>query len=395
MGKLKILLALVLITALGGFAFFILQRGNGQFSTERTLPDGTLLRIGEISFTNGVHSFQAKSISGWKAKVVQVLPKTLSSRLGILPWGGCMTINGSGIGTNLGFFTFCDGPLANGGFVFTRLEVFDDLGNVFDGGGARGTLGTSSFDGRNMLRIDGWTPSAFPRRGKTLGLRYFENRGHGWQQVAGFLIPNPAPGNYPTWIADPLPATKTNENLAVTLLALRSGLSQADEERPARTNEIAVTQATLRVAESGRSANSWRPIAVEISDATGNHWMPFPHTISTRHEEEVGDVFSFEGALWPGEAAWKMRFEFSRIADYEPGEVFTFGGITVPGATQVITLDNTTNVWKHAPIAGHQRHQSRTAGQFEMGDRQRPGQYFHPRASVARWLSLELAESRR
>ncbi len=39
-----------------------------------------------------------------------------------------------------------------------------------------------------------------------------------------------------------------------------------------------------------------------------------------------------------------MRFEFSRAADFALEEIFTFKDITVPGATQVIELDDTTNI---------------------------------------------------
>lgn len=53
---------------------------------------------------------------------------------------------------------------------------------------------------------------------------------------------------------------------------------------------------------------------------------------------------TFDGNLWPGEEAWKMRIEFSRTADFAPDEILTFKDITVPGATQAIELDDTTNI---------------------------------------------------
>src|SRR6185503_16773186 len=99
-------------------------------------------------------------------------------------------------------------------------------------------------------------------------------------------------------------------------------------------NEIASTRAALRIVQNGAESNSWRPIAAEIWDATGNHWEPEAHTISTRHGTNGLDYFSFRGALWPGEEAWKMRFELSRIADFSPDETATFNGIAVPGAMQ-------------------------------------------------------------
>ena len=76
------------------------------------------------------------------------------------------------------------------------------------------------------------------------------------------------------------------------------------------------------MAQAGHSTNTWRPIGVEISDATGNDWTPFPYKTQAEHEGDL-DYFVFDGALWPGEAAWKMRFEFSRVADFEPNDEFS------------------------------------------------------------------------
>jgi hypothetical protein len=343
-GKAKFLFMLALVLALAGFAFFVLTGHGTQFTTVQTLPDGSLLRLEEMKLSQGGHSFSSKGVTGWRLKAVGVLPRNWTSRLGWLPMGGSLSIGGWGLvmGTNLGMFTVYEskGKRAQG-FTYTRLVVFDEQGNTFDGGTSMGTLGTS--DGTLTLRIDGWVPPAFPRRGKTLGLRYFENKGKEWKQVAEFRAPNPASGNYPTWVAEPLPATKIDGDLSVTLENLKSGLSKPDHTRPAGSNEIAVTEATLRVTQAGRANDAWRPEAVEISDATGNHWKPYPHVVSVKHESDE-DFFSFDGALWPGEAAWKMRFEFSRVADFEPDEICTFSEIIVPGTTQIITLDKTTNV---------------------------------------------------
>lgn len=332
---------LALPIALAGFVFYVLTQSREHYTKVQKLPNGATLWLVGVEMTNGFHTFQSKAVTGWRKTLSEHLPRALTSKFGWLPMSGGMTIGTGGKGNSLGLFTSYEGPMTNSEFTFTRLKVFDEQGNTFDAGTAMGTM--ASFNGKDSIRLDGWLPPAFPRRGKTLGLHYFERKGNEWVRVADFLIPNPAPGNYPTWTAESLPITKTNDDLIVTLESLKAGMSAADKSKPAASNEIALTEAKFRLVQSGHATNAWRPISVEISDATGNDWLPFPHISKVRHEGDA-DIFSFQGALWPGEAAWKMKFEFSRVSDFDPDEVFTFSGITVPGATQVITLDNATNV---------------------------------------------------
>jgi hypothetical protein len=341
-GKTKLIFALALIITLGAFAFFILSNADKRALTgQRILPDGSTLRLGAIQFTNGNFSYTATGITGWRARVCQIFPKSWVTKFGWMPMRGSITFGSGGIGTNLCVFTVHEEPARNARFDDMRLMISDDLGNHFDAGTTRGVMTTS--DMINELRVDGWCPPAFPRRGKTLDLRFYKRDESNAPCLAEFIIPNPAPGNYPTWTPQPLPATRTDGDLSITLTSLKSGLSKSDKTGPAASNEVAVTQAAFRVVQTGSKTNAWRPKQVEIRDATGNRWIPYPHMVSSRHEDGV-DYLSIDGALWPGEAAWKMRFEFSRIADYEPAEIVTFSNIIVPGATQLINLDNTTNV---------------------------------------------------
>ncbi len=54
------------------------------------------------------------------------------------------------------------------------------------------------------------------------------------------------------------------------------------------------------------------------------------------------DEFTFAGSLWPGEAAWKLRVEFSRTAGFDRDEIWTVRGIAVPGTNQLINLAQST-----------------------------------------------------
>ncbi|HWF18775.1 MAG TPA: hypothetical protein VG754_05880 [Verrucomicrobiae bacterium] len=340
-GQRKFIVALAFVIVLAAFAFFVLSRAADKRSaTGQTLPDGSTLRLGTVQFTNGNFSYTATRLKGWQTALLRILPVKLADKLVNGRLSGGITFGSGATGTNLCVFTIHEGR-ANSKFNNMRIQVFDDLGNTFDAGTTRGVMSTS--DMINELRVEGWCPPAFPRRGKMIGLRFYEWGKSNAPCLAEFTMPNPAPGNYPVWTPESLPATRNTNELTVTLVSLQSGLSEARQTNAAASNEIAMTQAAFRIVQSGNGSNSWRPKEVEISDATGNHWTPFASVVSNRHEDGM-DYFSFEGALWSGEATWKMRFEFSRVADFDPAEVFTFSDVVVPGATQVINLENSTNV---------------------------------------------------
>jgi hypothetical protein len=334
----------IIVVALVCFAILLLSTAGHKPSIQ-TLPDGSLLKLVSVSYSTN-HSYHGAltMVTGWRKAIARILPKTSLARLGWTMTGGpSMTVFGLGEGSsNLAVFTYCQ-EATNSSFLYTRVQVFDDLGNTFDDGGARGTLDMR--DNRQSIRVDCWNLSAFPRRSATVGLRYFLSSGRNkpWSQVAEFSIPNPAPGKYPNWSPEPTPATKTDGGLTVTLQSLTSGLSKIDPTRPVATNEVAVTEAVLHVTQTGRTNHSWRPKEVQTSDATGNKWKPLPYQVKTTHTDD-SDTFTFDGALWPGESAWKLRFEFSRDDEYDPDEICAFSGIIVPGASQVIMLGDSTNV---------------------------------------------------
>src|SRR5207245_1338800 len=59
---------------------------------------------------------------------------------------------------------------------------------------------------------------AFPRRGKTVRVRFYDSAGY--RPLAEFVAPNPDPGPHPTWTPEPFPITKRSGDLAFTLTEL-------------------------------------------------------------------------------------------------------------------------------------------------------------------------------
>ena len=178
---------------------------------------------------------------------------------------------------------------------------------------------------------------AFPRRqGKFLvGVQEQSNNG---QEMADrkFSISNPARGSFPQWTPEPLPATKEDGNLSVTLTKLVFGAdtpynrNQDNADDPVNKG----VQAVLQAQWDGKPAANWQPVSVETTDATGNSVSGFCNT------QWNGDecTTTYQWGLWADEPAWKVKFEFSQQSDFAGNELWTVQNIPVqPGRQRDFT----------------------------------------------------------
>lgn len=332
-------LTLFLAVAAAAAIFKILQKSRGLATAQD--PDGKyFLRIVSVSVGTNF-ACQVGAHKPWVQTILQALPPALGSLsegwLGM--GGGALDLSSYRGETNVAVFTAGLQPSGSG--TPEALVVFDDQGNRSVAAVGGGTIGSD--DGKFFRSVKGWVLQAFPRRSRTLKLCFvrLSPATKSWVPVAEFHIRNPMFKPYPVWVTEPLPAVKIDRDLSVTLTELKTGISFENSSRPAKTNEVAITRATFQLRQAGHPTSSWRPVMVEISDATGNHWSPFMPEDSVKHNG-VTDELSFIGELWEGEAAWKVRVEFSRITDFEPDELWTVQGLKVPQATQSLELQNAT-----------------------------------------------------
>jgi hypothetical protein len=172
-----------------------------------------------------------------------------------------------------------------------RWAVSDDQGQFFDP-----VVNDRMFE---VLRV-----TAFPRRGKELHLHFMEYPN---ASVAEFRISNPCPGPHPKWKAQPVPMTSKVDGFEFTLEKF-----MADRAR-------ARTECGFLVRVNGRDTLAWRPVSLEVADATGNHWRP---ELDPRQESTDGNqiLIGFYGALWPEEDAWWLRVKFKNV-DQVPEDV--------------------------------------------------------------------------
>jgi len=332
--SLKSRCAVFLLLALGVVvAVVVWVRAATHYSLSRKLADGTTLRVVQASFGT-VLSYHEPKPRPWLLAVGRRLPFATASRLGWWFNGGdwCSLTCPPGE-TNFAVFYTHDGPTtpaaASGNHY--RIVVFDEQGNSYEGAGGR-TSGGFNPANKYFHTLEMETFPLVPRHGKTIGLRFLSDQkdGKGGTAIAEFHIPNPNPGPFPTWVPEPLPDVKRAGSVVATLTGFTTGLSRAHPEQAARANEATVTRLGLQLEEPGQTNCFWKPHGIEVSDATGNLWMPYsPASSAAGHGSDAFDM-TFPQTLWPGEAAWKLRIELARTNSFEPEELWTASGLPVP-----------------------------------------------------------------
>ncbi|HXT38810.1 MAG TPA: hypothetical protein VN887_02185 [Candidatus Angelobacter sp.] len=332
-----------LITALGlvAVALFLRTRGPAnEVGVVRRLPDGSTLELRQVAFTNG---FQYHHQTGNRLQrlIGPIMPAFVRNRF-FSSGSGSFGFGNDG-NANLFAITVNRGGVINSSLA--RLRVFDEQGNFYDASWGANTLG---FPGEVA---QGWQIRAFPRRSKTVGLRFLAPTADGgWTNAAEFVVRNPACADYPQWTPEPWPSTKSDGNLAVTLGEFQSGgrmsgnRGRGDEQTAPRKTRVA-----FDFTEADRPANgSWRIQKLTISDVTGNRWSPYLDFVDQDLDWATNGTVEFFGALWPGEDAWKLEAECVRTAGFSADELWEAPPIQLPAFGQLTDL---TNNWRHDGIA--------------------------------------------
>src|SRR5437867_4354311 len=198
---------------------------------------------------------------------------------------------------------------------FIQAEVLDENGNECD------TARIHHVDSGKNYEVTAWELSAFPRRGKRVGLRIYHQDAP-WSQVAEFYVPNPAQRSYPTWQPEAMPATRSDGGLAVALTDLAVG-----DLKPAWHSMLGFgqTRIGLSVTQFDQPSMAWEPVSLLIEDATGNRRDDWQFTMNDIDNGEIGRILP--GMFNPDET-WKLRIGLARKerAECGPDEVWTVRG---------------------------------------------------------------------
>ena len=175
---------------------------------------------------------------------------------------------------------------------------------------------------------------AFPRRQGKFVVRVQE-QGNGQEMAEQkFVIPNPVRKSFTKWTAEPLPATKVDDDVSVTLTKLVAGADMPYQRNQDNADDAANkgVQAVFHVERNGKPVSNWQPVSVETTDATGNR---VNGGITQNNWLDNNDTVTYQYGLWPDEPAWKVRTEFSQQSDFAANELWTVQNIPVkPGRQQ-------------------------------------------------------------
>jgi hypothetical protein len=275
--------------ALGWLAF----RGQTHPLAQAPLGDGTFICLEQISFGRRHPGFTWHR--GWRKMAARLLPSKWASRAGLIPYHEKNTDEDSCVmwvtRFDPGTETFPDLP------SLLSCEVVDDAGNV-------SPAQSGSVMGAGMAwQAHAFTFTSYPRRQQSFLVRWRDSTK---KVLLEARVENKGPRRFPAWPPEPLPASRTNRDVVVTLRSVQwSGTTLA---------------ADCEVLEKGRRVIPARKDAY-WEDATGNH-----PPMST------------------GEAAWRLKLGFAdRLGAPLPAvEVLSLTNLALPAAGTCRTL----RLWK-------------------------------------------------
>ena len=206
---------------------------------------------------------------------------------------------------------------------------------------------------RDGVDIQGFLMRAFPRWDKEMLVRVKPS----WDQKyysadiskGEFVITNLAPAAAANWTPEPLPVTRSDGDLEVTLTKLVAGapLPFRQGEHPL-TNEPAnqCVHLNFDFRQNGQPTTNWEPWPVSTSDATGNRVRGrigsypsnginpiYPDRIHPSFPP-VSDGYYYHPGLWLEQSPWKVRLEFIQRAGFSDDEMVTFTNLPVRSGTQ-------------------------------------------------------------
>jgi hypothetical protein len=197
------------------------------------------------------------------------------------------------------------------------------------------TYGRNYSGGRQGNGIVAVQFDAFPRRQGKFYV-HVQEQSNGGQEMSEqkFVIPNPVRKSFPAWTPEPLPTTKEDDDVSVTLTKLVAGADMPYQRNQDNADDAANkgVQATFHVERNGKPVANWQPVSVETTDATGNH---VNGGINGNQWQDNNGTVTYQYGLWPDEAACKIKLEFSQQSDFADSELWNVQNLPVlPGKQQ-------------------------------------------------------------
>lgn len=306
-------LAALFAAGLCGFVAFGWWQGRRAqaFAQRQTLPDGSVVELRAVTFGKAHRCVYG---AFWQRFLRKIVPAPIAGRI-----RGVEIVQDT---PKEALVFWIAHQQLHGNFFWDRTT----LAVAINERGAEGEFGDwpASFRGK-ADELNGVALAAFDRRGKTIGLRLYQRADNRWKRVAEFKVPNPAYGVFPTWTPEPLPITRTNGDLAVTLTGAAVGVFVPGFAPDSW--KVEQTRLGFRFAQNGQPTSAWEPVEYFLSDATGNTRDDWQYTMDDEKNGDTGRILP--GAFTPQESAWKLRVGVARTAaaTFSPAELWTVRGV--------------------------------------------------------------------
>ncbi len=340
MTRIRVLFVLFLLLAAIAVISVILFFKPAQTIQSWRLPDGSEISLAKVTYG---HKHQLRYDNRWQDFLYPLFPAKVQSKFGsrvamhtsstsnaIVIWFWSRKMPGA-------LPTMGASTLPN-----YQLATMDE--NGLESGMLYGPNCNYSLS-KNGDTLSGWELEEFPRRSKQIGIRLYTGGSTGnYTLVAEFKIPNQTRVDQPDWPAEQLPATRKTNDLEISLLKLETGLTGRDVGIGTVGRDTKVfTRGEFTMREHGQATEDWSVNQIE-STASSSEIHPKGNGVLSIWLNHT-NVFSFTGALWPEEPAWKLKVKLSRTAHFPPQELWTIKGVLVPAPGQVSEVPSHTNIY--------------------------------------------------
>jgi len=338
--------SLVTLVILGTPLFIHHKSADWSRLKSYSLPDGSKIEIRDISARN---SYDYTHVSGplWKRTLGRVLPTGLVTRWNLAPARGNISFGLHPGNTNL-FVTVVqthpEGLIKN---ELALVQVVTADGWTYDARFNSGSL----YDPSEIVTI--WNIHAFPRRDDFYRLRflYSVNGASEPDLKTAFevKVANTFLSNQLGWKPDPLPVTREEGPLKVSLLGFDS-TPHANWEQHKKSQDW--SHLHFRVKDLIAAGSSWSALMLTFSDPTGNRWnAPDFQT----EKGAPGELHLYlPGKLWPSEPGWKLDLQMARSSGFYAHELGDFT-IEIPATEELRGEEDLTvlgTAMTPLPVAG-------------------------------------------
>jgi hypothetical protein len=186
-----------------------------------------------------------------------------------------------------------------------------------------------------------YQPIDFPRRGRTVRLLLETISESGRVDpvpIGEFSTSNRVVGPFSEWAPEPLPAARRSGPLEVMLLRFRT---EAYASVPSLASPPGETRCLFQTWAHGNGTTAWAPVALTLTDATGNRQSQELRSVGRRGSQVTASV---PALLPPDEPVWKLRAEFCRIAaaSFAPEETWRPPPVRLPASTSETRVERTS-----------------------------------------------------